>query len=811
MTINSTIRSGLAVLLAFCLPGAQAARAEFAAGLAGRAVTLTGAREKFNEYRDLRTGLFVDSLDLDIGAGPSYLEVEAADGGLRTERYAVTGGRYGLYKVSVSYDRLPHNFAKGRNVLGGFGTGTQGVSSTVQAGLQTNEQTRGERGGVAGVDTTGEDAAQRAAIRDLISNAHEDSFGLERKKGAVALEFQPREGVRTWLKASDERRKGARVMGTGTYERYAQTTAAINGDGGHSSDQFVAAGQQVAEAVDYRTTTLNVGGGYYSRKASADLEYTLSEFKDELASLTWANPFRSADASATSAADALGTDAAGNSGYNRGRFAYGRLALPATNRSHEVAASASAELPLEGRISAAFGLGVVTNEADLLPYTANSAINAAIGAPANATSVAALPATKFSGKVKTLTQSFLVTFKPLERITTKAKYRVYDYDNQSPRISFPGYAAFGESHWRTRRNDSQALGAGAVNVPVSYLRQTAEVGADYAVLGPLTLGGEAFWDRWGYRNNRVNATDETGLGATAGLHLGHGLRAHGAYRWAHRASENYTVGASADNPEAMGLVNYNWADRVRNRAEAGLSLSPGAGLEFGVSGHLQNDDYGGEERFGLKEERLRGVSFDASYAASDAFEVSLNLGKDERRGTMWSAAKDNAFNNTATAIDDNWAANSFNPLNYWNSETIEKVDTLGLNAQWRPAERWEFDGGYAFSYGRSIVNTWNPNALDAKAAGYSAGAKLANGVAQTLPAVTSRLHELRLAAAYKMTKDVSFGLGYTFAKYMLNDFAAVGEYPQDVTTENTTRMVLAGADDFGYTAHQVTAKVAMRF
>lgn len=812
MNIKAKIRSGLSFLMALLLPGAQAARAaEFAADGGARAVSVAGSEQKFNEYRDIRDGVFLDDLGVGVFRDEFYLDFSARDAGRTSERVSVEGGRYGTFKASLSYDRTPHNFSEGRHILGGTGSASQTLPGVFRTAVQANEQTRAERGGVPTTDTTGEDALQRASLRDIIANTDSQAFGLERKKGAMAVEFTPTQKVKTWLKASDERRKGARQMGTGSYERYAQTTAAINGDGGHSSDMFVVYGQQVAEPIDYRTTTVNLGGGYYDKALSGDLEYTYSEFKDELDSLTWANPFRATDAAATTNADALGTDAAGASGYNRARFAKGRLGLPPSSRSHDVAASGSVELPLNGRLTAAFGLGEVSQNEDFLPYTSNTAINAAIGAPADATSTSSLPVKRFEGKVRTLTQSFALSLKPADPLSVKAKYRYYDYDNRSPQVALPGFAAYGESHWRTRRNDSQALGTGAVNEIVSYKRQTAEAGAEYEVFDPLTLGAEASWDHWGFKNNRVDATDEVGLAGTAGLHLGHALKAHGKYRWSHRAVEGYKVGATAVNPEAVGLVNYNWADRVRKRLDAGLTLAAGHGASLGLSGHLQDEDLGRQERFGLKEQKLQGLTFDASLAPSEEVELSLTLGKERRRGTMWNAAKDNAFNNTATSLDDTWATNAFNPLNYWNADLKEDVETAAVEAAFRPAEKWRFGVGYSFSRSRTDYSTSNPNAAAAQAAGYAQGTKLNNGVAQEWPSVSSKLHEVRLDGAYALTKNVSFGLDYAFARYMLSDFANVGEYPSGTTPENSTRFVLGGADKYEYTAHVVGARVAMRF
>lgn len=810
MNLKTMTRGALAWLMALLVPGAQAAFAvELAGAAAGRMTSVAGSQEKFNEYRDVREGLFLD--DLRISAGEDYyLEFEAQGAGRGGERYTLEGGRAGKFKWGASFDRTPHNFSRGRYIHSGMGTDRLGVSSAIQTQMEANEQTRDERDAVTAtstVDQTGEDATQQGFMRNLLSNTDEKVFSLERKTAAATLDYNVTERIKAWVKASQERRDGVRQLGTGSYERYAQgaTNPAAGAAPTHTEDQFVVLGQSVAEPVVYRTTRLNVGAGYYDRKLSGDLEYTLTDFRDEYDALTWGNPFRVTDAPSTSA-----TGAASNA-YNRSRFAQGRLALPPSHRSHETAASGSLELPLDGRLSAAVGLGIVTQDADLVPITANSAIAGAAGGggPADVTSVTALPSRRFDGKVQTFSSSLALTLKPFESLSTKVKYRNYDYDNRSPAVTFPGYAAFGESYWRTVKNDKNEA---VRNVAVSYNRQTAEAGADYEVFGPLSVGGETFWDRWSYKNNRVGATDEVGLGGSAELDLAHFLKAHGKYRWAHRSVENYLAGDRAGNPEAPGLANFNWADRVRNRFDAGLHAEMTDAVSLGLSGLYQDDDLGRDERFGYKKMEVKGVTFDVTATPTESFELSLTVGTEERVGKIQNGAKDDKFDDTTTSFDDTWASSNFSPLNYWNTEIKDKTDTVTIDASWRPGEKWELGGGYSLSYGRTSYITSNPNSAEAIAAGDASGVQLLNALAKDWPTVTSRLHELRVGAAYKLTKDVTFGLDYAFANYMLSDFANVGEYAAGTTgNENSTRFVLSGADKYGYTAHVVGAKVRMRF
>lgn len=817
MIDKNHIRAGLAVLLAFAVPGAQAASSLELAGskavcsglfdTGAQYVEVDGSNEKFTEYRDVRSGLQVDQVGVSVQGSekPYFFDFEARNvvSGLQTPAsrdasYKVSAGRYGKYKFSVELDRTPHNFGRGRLLLNGAGTGTLGIADNVQTLLQASEQTRQERGALALPDTTGEDAVQQGIVRGLVDSSNYTIFRLDREKGSLAGEFDLGWDAKTWVKFSEENRKGFRQMGSGTYERYAQGAGLA-----HTEDQFVAEGFEIAEPIDYRTQVMNAGVGVYKKAWSADLEYTFTEFTQRLRSLVWDNPFRATDATA------VNNVGVANNAFERGRYNRGQLALPPTSQSHEVAASGSVELPLHSRLTGAVGLGLTEQSNLLLPYTLNSALATVGGAPQNVTDPSSLPFQRFTGAVRNLTGSLVLNSRPLERLKTALKYRYYNYDNRTDRVIFPGYAAYGESFWRTTKNDTATTDAAVVNEAASWNRNTVELSADVEVLEPLTVDASVFADRWDYKDVRVEKTDEYGAAAGFGYHVGHLAKVHGGLKYARRAATGYRYGNRAENPEAVGLYNFNWSDRVRKKASLGVSVSPLETLSFGVDGAYQGDDYS-VARFGITDVDSAVVGFDATYEPSDALAVSVEYSRELRRTKMQNGAKDDAFN-SGSALDDAINSDNFNPLNYWNDTITENVDTIGLNATVRPTEKVDLSAGYEFSFTKMDFAATNPNGAEAAANGFGNGAKLGNAVARQWPSVVSRMHEVRLNAGYKLMKDLTVGGNYLFSRYSLNDFANIGSYAANVSPENTTKYVWTGANDFNYTAHVIGTYVAYRF
>ncbi len=814
MRRRGLIQEGLAACLAVLLAAVQAASAaESGPGpllcletdMGGREASVSGSQEKFEEYRDMRDGFLVNLLRLKAEGRESaaYLDLEAKNAARGDEAYRIGGGRYGKFRVSASFDRIPHNFGRGTLLLSGAGTGNLGISNAVQAALEAAEQTRAERGANPLIDANGEDSLQQGILRDLFTNTDPTTFKLDRERGSLSMDLNLTPEVKTWVKVTDERRKGLRQIGWGTYERYAQGGAPLT----HTTDLFFVSGMQLAEPLDDRTTSVNAGAGLYKKAWSADLEYTFSEFKNQESSLVWRNPFRNTNATATAAAGAATSNA-----FNRGRFAQGQMSLPPSSRSHEIAASGSAQLPWRGRLAGALSLGWVNQNAPLLPYTMNSAIGGVGGAPLDVTGFGSLPAPRFRGEVRTLTQSYVLTARPVDRLGAKLTYRYYDYDNRSDRLVFPGYAAWGESFWRTVKNDTAGNGsAPVVNESASYTRHSAELGADYAAAQPVTLNAGTFWDHWRYRDARVERTHEVGGTAGFAWRVGQIARAHGGYRFARRIVAGYRRGNQPNNPEALELTNYNWADRIRHRGNLGVGVTPNDEVSLGVDGSYQDDSLGARDRFGLKSQKSAVLAFDATYDPSPAWSVSCDYSRELRKSRMQNGAKDDAFNSAGSSIDDAFSRDSFNPLNYWNDEIAETVDTVALEATLRPRETLELKAGYSLSYSRMDFAASNPNAGEALAAGFPAGAKLANAAAQPWPSVVNRLHELRLGGLYRLPKDLRVGLNYLLTRYSLNDFSNAGPYLAGASVENSTRYLWTGADRYGYTAHVFGTHLAWNF
>jgi MtrB/PioB family decaheme-associated outer membrane protein len=800
------IRQSLAALLALLAGGASAqdaaptppAIALDAAGGA-RFTDVSGSDEKFEEYGEVDQGAVLDHLRfrLQYPTSADHLEIDIRDALQDDESYRLVAGRRGRYELSLSYDATPHVFSGGAFLWGGFGSGRLQIADVVQSQLEANEQTGPERSGGTlnlatdpNADTTGEDAVQQGIVRGLYSAARPVTFKVQRQRAGAGLEYQVARDVRVWVRVANENRDGARVITAGTYERWNVGSGLT-----HTIDRFLTAGADLAEPIDYRTLTVTAGAGVQKKAWLADVEYTLTRFRNFEGALLWDNPFRIGDAIQAG-------------GVDRGRFAVGQLALPPDSLAHDVSASGAVDLPLHGRLAATLSFGLIGQVDAFLPYTQNAAILATNvgGTPSAAT--LARPAGNLDGDVRTIAGTVSLSARPLEPVSVTVKYRYYGHDGKSRELTFPGYAAFGESAWRTVKNDRNAPVANEV---FDYRRQDADLGVDYRLSRLVTLSLEGAWEGWSFDNLRLDGLDEYAVGGGFTVRPLRTATLKVRYRFSDRSADGYLQGRTAENPEATGLVNFNWADRRRHQASARFQMSPVELVSFGVLGKFLDEEYDGKTeggrqvdqfRFGRTDLRALMGAVDVTVTPGERLTFQASYSREYRKEQMASAAKDDGVKaNASFGFDDDYA-----PENYWDSNIAETVDTVGVGAtvQLVP-EKLVLDASYNLSFSSMDVDTRNPNGVSATT--------LANAVANDWPEIRNRLHEVVVALTYPLLPHVRAGVRYQFESFDLDDFAWSGlqPYMAGSTVENSTRFLFAGATYDHYKAHVGAAYLSGSF
>ena len=94
--------------------------------LKGLLTNVKGSEAKFNEYRDLRDGVYGHAkLLYDTDAW--WLKANVSDIGYDTQKYKLDGGMWGAFKADLFYQEIPHNTTFGaKSLFTGVGTGSLG-------------------------------------------------------------------------------------------------------------------------------------------------------------------------------------------------------------------------------------------------------------------------------------------------------------------------------------------------------------------------------------------------------------------------------------------------------------------------------------------------------------------------------------------------------------------------------------------------------------------------------------------------------------------------------------------------------------
>ncbi|MBI5548331.1 MAG: MtrB/PioB family outer membrane beta-barrel protein [Deltaproteobacteria bacterium] len=760
---------------------------------------VSGSEEKFEEYRDVPKGFVLDLLRLTLERPQSadYLDLEAIHVLRDDASYRIQAGRHGKLRIGFGYDLTPHNFSRGVLLWGGFGTERLQIADVVQSQLQANEQTQAERGPPAtdpNQDTTGEDAIQQSIVRGLYQGGQEVVFGLRRERTGASVEYRPMPEMAVRVGVVNENRRGARVLGTGTYERWNVGTGLA-----HTLDRFLVAGSDLAEPLNYQTVAVTVGVGIQKKRWLADLEYSFTDFSNSNDALLWDNPFRITDAQS----------AGPGNNFDRGRFAVGQIALVPDSHAHEIAATAAVDLPWHGRLGGSLSFGFMTQNEAFLPYTRNTAIVASNveGTPSAAS--LALPARDLDGQVWTRSGTLSLALHPLERLGINARYRYYKYDGRSREVTFPGYAAFGESFWRTVKNDRNAP---VQNEVFDFTRQDAELAVDVRILRPLSAFVEAAWEGTSMSGLRIEDMDELSIGGGMLFRPGRSATVKASYRYLDRVTDPYLQGRTAENPEATGLINFNWAERRRHQADARLQLTPAKLISLGALVRAADEEYSGNSegttvadvfRFGRTDRRSFVAGADLTLIPSERLSAFVSYAWEYSEERMANASKDDSAKAEAGSLG---IADDYPAENYWNSNIFERVNTVGVGTtiQLLP-DRLVLDAHYNFSYSDMDVETLNPNGVSSLT--------LANAVANDWPTLRNRLHQVVVDLHFRVTPDIRLGARYLFDWYRLDDFAwdVLEPYMAGQTVENSTRFLFADATYHGYRAHVVTIYATGRF
>jgi len=280
--------------------------------LGGRGTTYTGDSARYNKFRDMSNGLFLDNFGTSAEKAGWVFDVRGNNAGRQDAFYTGEAVRPGSMKIWGSFDRVPWLISDTtKTIYQGVGTGTLTIPSFERTLLQTTP----------------------SQISTAVANATPFDVSSARKYATGGFELMPNADTTVTVNVNHMDRTGV-IVGNGTF--------------GFS------AADELPTPVDHHQTDADANversEGIWLFRAG----YSSSWFTNDNQTLAWANPYEL------------------NNTAKLG--AVGEMALAPNSFMQTVSGAASVKLPMHTRMTGTVSLGSLTDNTTIMPETTNTTL-----------------------------------------------------------------------------------------------------------------------------------------------------------------------------------------------------------------------------------------------------------------------------------------------------------------------------------------------------------------------------------------------------------------------------------------------------
>ncbi len=236
MKLRTAILTTFICLLLLSTAFAEENRLEGYASLTGRITDINGNKAKFNEYRDIKSGVYPD-IRLGYDTGNYFIDGSGHNIGFDNQNYHFDAGAWGKGKLFLDYNDIPHNITYGAKSFYS-GTGTNNLTGAPNTNTGTWKTF---------------------------------DYSLRRKQYGGGLRLDTVKPFYLSAATAREERNGIKPAG-----------ASITTPGGPAIE--------IPEPINYRTNNLNVELGYATKPLFASVQYFYSDFDNENHFLSFEHP-----------------------------------------------------------------------------------------------------------------------------------------------------------------------------------------------------------------------------------------------------------------------------------------------------------------------------------------------------------------------------------------------------------------------------------------------------------------------------------------------------------------------------------------
>jgi MtrB/PioB family decaheme-associated outer membrane protein len=670
---------------------------------------------KFQEYRDVVRGVSIPAFRLFGSDGGLRFDLRGQNVKQLDERY--TGYlKTDLFRVSADYNSIVHRIGNdGRTMLVQQTPGVWRMSPTLQQTFQNIWES-----------TTNANRVFTTFVAPLFTPSIQDGNTVNvqvlRERTDIVVDMAPNEPYSAKVNYRREQRHGS---------------------GGLSSN-YISYQIETPSVTEYLTQDVGFDGSITRPWGNVHAGLHYNWFTDEVPSLVFDNPFRATDALSVT----VGTGAAAT---GVGGPAEGRMVNPPSNSEYITAFGTTLKVAHHTRITADVNLGRMAQNDPFFPYMTNTAVVT----PVLAAQTSSLPVQSLNGKINTNSLVLAITSRPAEPLHLALRFRRYDLDNQTPRITFPGYGS-----WDRTWSDGARI-----NVPYSYTNSRLDGIADFDIGKLVTLEGAYRRTTIDRTFREVEQTVENSVNGAVIMHVADMANLRAMYEKGRRGYSGLDLGRSEDasfavpptglSPNALardGSLRFDLANRDSDRAGIIFDISPGNITSFAFT-YLHNMDTYNDTFYGLQ---------NASY---DTYTGEVTLTPSEQ----WNISAYYTHEKNGSAQVNN-GTNNFPAVDNFTVGLNDSVDTAGGSATFRLVPNkatLNLSGRYQNLVGTAAFTT-QPNSS------YQLARASVGGVQDIPNADNAKLARFDASVDYAVSPKVILTVGTWYEDYKFSDVDSVG-------------------------------------
>lgn len=684
----------------------------------------------FDEYRDLDTLGTVPFLRLqgeDQGR-TRFLETGGANLTRMDANYYLNAGLYNYLQFNFEFDRTPHVIAHNAQTI--YSETSPGVFRITSGGALATALNA-----VSSTPT----AAQRSAVVTAVNNLlNGTGLGFQTDAAKFGLAWLPLPELELSLGYSYTNREGRVPWGT------------VIGSPGSNA-------VELAAPRDERFHEVKAGAEYVRDWYQLRLNYTFSQFENDVNKIEWDNPCGS------------------GSGGCRNAAGIGRYSTMPDNYAHTVSGGAGINLPWwRTRLTGGLSYSLQRQDETFLPYTS-------LAGAGNTTDAGA---SSPDAKLNVLHANLNLTTRPLKNVTATTRYRYYELDNETPVHTFTSILSGG--------GDATPATTSKTTEPIAFRKQNAGQEVAWRLLPQVTLKAAYEWEHWNRHDREADSSNEQTVRGVVDVRprpwlLGRFSYSHGV-RTIHAGGYEPLGGNATALPQ---FRKFDEADRTRDKGDIFVQVTPVETVTLSGSFFVQNDHYFNTS-YGLQEAKAFGWSGDVSWAPREWVSLYAGYAHDEYQSREQSCNISSAPPAVCNVLDTFFVRPR---------DLLDSV-RAGVNLTVIP-KRLDLSLGYSFNFGRSKFAV----------AGEPGGA--AAGEPKAVDDVENLFHVVNVVARLFLTPNWTLKLGYQYERYEEKDFTTNGVSPAlaalPVLSAADARSIILGAQHPPYEAHIVAFSLGYKF